>query len=154
MNYFRNIQAKNKNIKNPWGSFMSALLIFSFLISQYLGMVHSVYHGLTKEEQNQYAPVAFNLGELSQQSLINSHFGSPQSYNLDGFFNESNEVRIEIQSCKLFESLMLGVCLSSSIFALLLLKNELTLHATTRASPIYCKISWIYQSRAPPLNFI
>jgi hypothetical protein len=151
MIYFRNTLDKNKNTMNLWGSFVSALLIFSFLISQYLGMVHSVYHGLTKEEQNQFTPVVFDLGELSQQSLINSHFSTSQSFNLDSFLNESNEVKIEIQSCKLFESLMLGICLSSSIFALLLLKNELTLHATTRSSPIYCKISWVYQSRAPPL---
>ncbi len=132
------------------------LLTTCFLVSQFFGLIHSIYHpsplGLIHQTNQpfnaQVTPTKPLTGSHTPSSaaFLDSHFGyvGSQVCSSQQCENESTP------SCNLFESLMLGVCLGSSIYVLLLLKNAFCINPPLS---IYCALLTAhcnYQSRAPP----
>ncbi len=140
---------------SAWRVYLLALLISCLLVSQFLGIIHSIYHpssnfskqllGSARTEQNTFVDLKLkNTSTIS--SLLDSHFGFTES-------NECGSLDCEkdvVKNCNLFESLIYSVCVSAYAVLLLLAAYSYGLKAT---HPIYFAsllTLTIYQPRAPP----
>lgn len=115
------------------------VLVFVLLLSQYLGVVHTISHdsGLVR------APV---LGADSSfvQAMIDSHLDQELSSGSDskGAFN---------LGCKLFDAAMLSLGLTSGLVLIEFLRLSFAnLLVADLIGPPSIKL-WFYPSRAPPL---
>jgi hypothetical protein len=128
-------------LKDKLSSVMGVFcLVFLILFSQYVGWVHNFAHARVASLSRLASPAS---QDWSMRNLAESHF---VFYDL----KESRSESVSI-SCKLFDSLMLGVCLASLAFGVKLLELGFG------AGRALCEVShqsflfWAYSSRAPPV---
>ena len=149
---------------SAWRVYLLALLISCLLVSQFLGIIHSIYHpssnfskqllGSARTEQNTFVDLKLkNTSTIS--SLLDSHFGFTES-------NECGSLDCEkdvVKNCNLFESLIYSVCVGR--YLVLYWYGFSWCSASTLASktppqtssnPLRCKPSWL-RSYPLPLWF-
>ena len=129
--------------KLDWGMGVGALgLVLLLLFSQYVGWVHNLTHAPPPQWRQQMSSAPHTL---SMASLADAHFGQ-DSYSS----NDSESINV---SCKLFDALMLGVCMASWAIVIELMQfgfKSLTLSQEDVHNPSRL---WTYLSRAPPASF-
>lgn len=126
------------------GRYSSALGVFCLvslmLLSQYVGWIHNLAHSPNSQVKSIGSSVS---QDWSMRSLADSHF----SY-IDSAAENSETVSV---SCKLFDALMLGVCLASIGLVVALLEFGFDTKRLSRIFSINVLPLWAYLSRAPPI---
>jgi len=115
-------------------------LVFVLLFSQYVGWVHNLTHAKSSQDGLQSTAVS---QAWSMTSLAESHFAA-----VDISSNTTEQVNV---SCKLFDALMLGVCLVSVGLVFVLLDVGFDVQHFLRAASHDILTLWAYLSRAPPV---
>jgi hypothetical protein len=129
--------------KFDWGMGVGALgLVLLLLLSQYVGWVHNLTHAPPPQwrQQMSSAPQTWSMA-----SLADAHFGQ-DSYSS----NDSESINV---SCKLFDALMLGVCIASWAIVIELMQFGFKSQKVSHEGFHNPFRLWTYLSRAPPASF-
>ena len=136
-----NVPVFTQKTRLNWGVGAMGLVLL-LLLSQYLGWVHNLTHAPS-------APWRIEIASAPQTwsmaSLADAHFGQDSSSPTD---SESINV-----SCKLFDTLMLGVCIASWAIIIELLQFGFKSQRVTLVDSHNPPRLWTYLSRAPPASF-